>query len=305
MKGWVECVPNFSEGRNSDVLARLRQAIASVQGVVLLDETADADHNRSVFTFVGPPELVGEALLQAAAVAVESIDLRSHQGCHPRIGALDVAPFVPLNESDREAAVALARRMGEELWQRLHVPVYFYGDAAMSQARRLLEDVRRGQFEGLSERLPADVIRRPDIGGDVLHPTAGATAIGVRRFLIAFNVDLETTDIAVARQIARHVRQSSGGLPFVKALGLPLPSRGRTQVSMNLTNFEQTPLPAVFEAVRREAERLGTKVARSEIIGLAPRAALADSDFAAMRIEPSGRTVILEDRLAEMLDRGP
>jgi glutamate formiminotransferase / 5-formyltetrahydrofolate cyclo-ligase len=193
MKGWLECVPNFSEGRNPEVLARLRQAITAVQGTLLLDETADADHNRSVFTFVGPPEPVGESLLRAAAVAVETIDLRSHQGCHPRIGALDVAPFVPLDEGGREAAVTLARRIGEELWQRLQVPVYFYGDAAMSQARRLLEDVRRGQFEGLSERLPADVIRRPDIGGDVLHPTAGATAIGVRRFLIAFNVDLETT----------------------------------------------------------------------------------------------------------------
>jgi glutamate formiminotransferase len=305
MKGWLECVPNFSEGRNPEVLVRLRQAITAVRGTVLLDETADADHNRSVFTFVGPPDPVGESLLRAAAIAVEAIDLRSHQGCHPRIGALDVVPFVPLDESDREAAVALARRIGAELWQRLRVPVYFYGDAAMSAARRLLEDVRRGQFEGLSERLPADVIRRPDIGGDVLHPTAGATAIGVRRFLIAFNIDLETTDVDVARQIARHIRASSGGLPFVKALGLPLPSRGRTQVSMNLTNFEQTPLPAVFEAVRREAERLGTKVACSEIIGLAPRAALANSDFTAMRIEPSARTVILEERLAELLDRGP
>jgi glutamate formiminotransferase / 5-formyltetrahydrofolate cyclo-ligase len=223
MKGWLECVPNFSEGRRPEVLERLRQAITAVQGTLLLDETADADHNRSVFTFVGPPEPVGESLLRAAAVAVETIDLRSHQGCHPRIGALDVAPFVPLDEGDRQAAVALAHRIGEELWRRLQVPVYFYGDAAMSQARRLLEDVRRGQFEGLSERLPADVIRRPDIGGDVLHPTAGATAIGVRRFLVAFNVDLETTDVAVARQIARHVRQSSGGLPFVKALGLSLP----------------------------------------------------------------------------------
>jgi glutamate formiminotransferase len=300
MKGWVECVPNFSEGRDEKVIAQIRLALAASPGIALLDETADADHNRSVFTFAGPGEAVAEALLCAAGIAVAAIDLTKHRGAHPRIGALDVAPFIPLEGASREEVIDLAHRAGQELWSRLSVPVYFYGEAALREDRRRLESVRRGQFEGLQQILPEDANRRPDIGGPTLHPTAGATAVGVRKFLIAFNVDLATADIAVAKEIARRVRESSGGLPCVKALGLALPSRQCAQVSMNLTDFERTSLPEAFEAVRKEAERLGAGVASSEIIGLVPRKALEKTTLAALRIETPKRSFILEDRLAEV-----
>jgi glutamate formiminotransferase len=303
MRGWVEGVPNFSEGRDERVIERIRLALASAPGVALLDDTADADHNRSVFTFAGPGDAAAEALLRAAEVAVDAIDLRAHRGAHPRIGALDVAPFVPLEETSRDEVVDLAHRVGKELWSRLRVPVYFYGEAALREDRRRLENIRRGQFEGLQRMLPADASRLPDVGGPALHPSAGATAVGVRKFLIAFNVDLETTDIAVAKEIARRVRESSGGLPSVKALGLTLPSRHRAQVSMNLTDFEQTSLAEAFEAVRKEAERLGSSVASSEIIGLVPRKALQNTTLEALRIETPKRSFILEDRLEEVSKR--
>ena len=274
MSGWIECVPNFSEGRRPDVLAALGGAISSAQGVYLLDRTADVDHNRSVFTFAGEPGPVGEALLAAARVAVERIDLRDHTGVHPRIGALDVAPFVPLEGTSWAATIGAAQAFGERLWRELEVPAYLYGWAARAPSRARLENVRRGGFEGLSAAVLDEPERRPDIGGPGLHPSAGATAVGARQFLVAFNVNLRTSDVSVARRIAQLVRESSGGYPAVKALGLELEDSGLTQVSMNLTDYEETSPSTVFERIRDEAAQDGVEIAGSELIGLIPEAAL-------------------------------
>ncbi len=293
----VECVPNFSEGRNPETVRAISETIRSVAGVALLDESADPDHHRSVFTFVGEPEAVGEAVLRAAATAVERIDLRRHAGVHPRIGAIDVIPFVPLRETTRQECVSLAERTADRLWNELGLPGYLYGAAARREDRRQLERIRRGGIERLRDALPADVSRRPDIGGPALHPTAGACAVGVRPFLIAYNVELATEDLSIARGVAEHLRESSGGLPAVKALGLALTRRNRTQVSMNLTDFEQTRPHEVFEAIRAEAGGKGVAIAGTELIGLIPRRALegASRDFRAMFRQEQ----ILESRLEE------
>ena len=295
----IECIPNFSEGRDLAVLDRIAEAIASAEGVMLLDRTHDVDHNRSVFTFVGDPGGIEGALTKAAAVAVEAIDLRRHTGVHPRIGAIDVIPFVPLDGSTRQECVALADRVAGVLWQRFAVPSYFYGEAARSDDRRRLENIRRGGFEALIEALPGDAARRPDTGGPRLHPSAGATAIGVRKFLIAFNINLATADVSIAKQIAKTIRESSGGLPAVKALGLALPSRGLAQVSMNLTDFERTSLYEVFGCVKHEAERLGTHVAGSEIIGLVPQRAIEIAAERFLMIENFDPGTVLENRLKQ------
>ena len=295
----IECIPNFSEGRDQGVLDRIAGAIGSTRGVVLLDQTHDADHNRSVFTFVGGPQELEAALVQAAAIAVESIDLRRHSGVHPRIGAIDVIPFVPLEGSSREECVALAHRVARLLWERFEIPSYFYGDAALTENRRKLENIRRGGFEVLGQALPGDVERRPDTGGPALHPSAGATAIGVRKFLIAFNINLASADVSIARQIAKTIRESSGGLPAVKALGLELHSRGLTQVSMNLTDFERTSLYEVYGWVKHEAERLGTHIAGSEIIGLVPRKAIEMAAERFLQIENFDSATVFENRLRE------
>ncbi len=295
----IECIPNFSEGRDRAVLDRIAAAIGSTRGVVLLDRTHDADHNRSVFTFAGAPEGLEAALAQAAAIAVESIDLRKHVGVHPRIGAIDVIPFVPLEGSSTAECVGLARRVARLLWERFEIPSYFYGDAALSDHRRRLENVRRGGFEGLAKLLPGDPVRSPDTGGPGLHPSAGATAIGVRKFLIAFNINLASADVSIARQIARTIRESSGGLPAVKALGLKLRSRGLTQVSMNLTDFERTSLYEVYGWVKHEAERLGTHIAGSELIGLVPRKAIEMAAERFLQIENFDSASVFENRLRE------
>jgi glutamate formiminotransferase len=295
----IECIPNFSEGRDRAVLDRIAGAIDSTRGVILLDRTHDADHNRSVFTFVGGPDELERALAAAAAIAVECVDLRRHSGVHPRIGAIDVIPIVPLEGSSREECVALARRVAQILWERFEIPSYFYGDAALAENRRKLENIRRGGFQGLLKALPGDPERRPDTGGPGLHPTAGATAIGVRKFLIAFNINLATADVSIARQIAKTIRESGGGLPAVKALGLELASRGITQVSMNLTDFERTSLHEVFGWVKHEAERLGTHVAGSEIIGLVPRKAIEMAAERFLQIENFDSGLVFENRLRD------
>jgi glutamate formiminotransferase len=295
----IECIPNFSEGRDQAVLDRIAAAIGSTRGVVLLDRTHDADHNRSVFTFVGGPQELEAALVSAAAVAVECIDLRRHSGVHPRIGAIDVIPFVPLEGSSPEECVALAREVARLLWERFEIPSYFYGEAALTEQRRKLENIRRGGFEALGQALPGDAERRPDTGGPRLHPSAGATAIGVRKFLIAFNINLASADVSVARRIARTIRESSGGLPAVKALGLELRSRGLTQVSMNLTDFERTSLYEVYGWVKHEAERLGTHIAGSEIIGLVPRKAIEMAAERFLQIENFHSATVFENRLHE------
>lgn len=267
----IECVPNFSEGRDERTVGAIEQAIRSVSGVRLLGCEMDADHNRSVITFAGSPDDVQEAALRGIAVAVERIDLRRHEGVHPRIGAADVTPFVPLAGATLEDCARIARRTGEEVWKTLGVPVYFYGAAASSADRVPLENVRRGGFEH-----PA---LTPDLGGPTLHPSAGASAIGARKLLVAFNVNLNTTDLAVAKAIARKIRASSGGLPFVKAMGVALASRNLTQVSMNLTDFEQTPVLPVYQAVREQAAALGVSIAGTQIVGLIPRRAAAGCEF--------------------------
>lgn len=298
----IECVPNFSEGRRVDVIDEIASAIASVPGVALLDRELDADHNRSVFTFAGSPDAVVEAALRGVGVAVKRIDLNNHTGVHPRIGAADVIPFVPIEGMTLAECARLAASTGEEIWKRYELPVYLYEASARRPDRVNLENIRRGQFEGLRQDVVTDPERRPDIGGPGLHLTAGAAVVGARKFLIAYNINLNTPDVAVAKRIARKIRFSSGGMPFVKAMGVPLASRNLAQVSMNLTDFEQTPVHKVFEAVRAEAERDGVEIAGSEIIGLIPRKAVEMTADFYLRFENFRPDAVLENRLASALE---
>jgi glutamate formiminotransferase len=245
-----------------------------VSGAYLLHRTSDADHNRSVITFAGTAGAVVQAAVQAAAMARDLIDLTQHRGVHPRVGALDVLPFVPLENASMQDCVALAHQAGERIWRELGIPVYYYQSAALRPERVRLEDVRRGQFESLRDAALLDESKAPDVGGPTLHPTAGAVIVGARKILIAYNINLHSANLAIAKEIARTVRASSGGLPGVKALGLPLESRRLVQVSMNLTDFEQTPIHVVFDHVRQLAAHHGVEIAESELIGLLPRKAL-------------------------------
>lgn len=298
----VECVPNFSEGRDASRVEEIAAAIASVPGVVLLDREMDADHNRSVLTFAGPPEAVLEAAFRSVERAVALIDLNRHQGVHPRIGAADVVPFVPIEGITMEDCVRLAERLAEAVWQRLGVPVYFYEAAARRPDRVHLENIRRGQFEGLREEVLTNPDRAPDVGEPRLHPTAGAVVIGARKFLVAYNINLGTADVEVAKKIARAIRFSSGGFRYVKAMGVLLPSRNLAQVSMNLTDFEQTPVHRVFEAVRTEAARYGVDIVGSEIVGLIPRRALEMAADFYLRCENFSSDLVLENRLAAAME---
>lgn len=295
----IECVPNFSEGRDNAKVKSIIQAILADAEVYLLDWTMDPDHNRSVVTFVGAPGAVREAALRGIARSAELIDLNHHQGVHPRIGAADVIPFVPVSGCDLEDCVLIARWTAEEVWCRFRIPTYLYGAAARVPERQNLEWIRRGQFEGLRESM--DAARLPDFGEARLHPTAGATAVGARNFLIAYNINLDTGDAGIARKIAQKVRASNGGLPHVKALGLRLETRNLAQVSMNLTDFESTSLPVVFEAVRREAESLGAGIIESEVVGLVPRIALAGVHPESLKLKNFNSDKILENRIARCL----
>jgi glutamate formiminotransferase len=291
----IECVPNFSEGHDAATLHAIEQAIGSVPGVLLLRAEMDADHNRSVITFAGEPHTVAEGALRGIAKAVERIDLRKHQGVHPRIGAADVVPFVPLEGATLADCVEIAHRTGQAVWEQLGVPVYFYEAAAKSPDRAALENCRRGGFE--NPKLT------PDLGGPGLHPAAGACVIGARNLLIAFNINLQTADVGIARAIARKIRASSGGLAFVKAMGVSLASRGLAQVSMNLTNFERTGLDQVYNAVLAEAQNVGVSIAGIEIVGLVPKKAI---EMAAAR-DPWWKSfdpgLILENRIAQARGR--
>jgi glutamate formiminotransferase len=289
-----ECVPNVSEGRRASVIDHCAAAIRTA-GVRLLDVSSDSSHNRSVFTFAGDEVAVEEAVLALFGVALASIDLRVHSGVHPRMGAVDVVPFVPLHGTSLDDCVALAVRVAAEVARRHALPVYLYEAAASSPARRSLENVRRGGFEGLAAKM-AEPDWRPDYGPSEPHPTAGATAIGARNILIAYNIDLATTDIQAARSIAAAIRESSGGLRFVKAMGVDVPHRGRVQVSMNLTNYRVTPLVEVFERVQAEARSLGVAIAGSEIVGLAPAAALPPGTAERIKLQ-NAEEKILEERL--------
>ena len=292
----IEAIPNISEGRRADVLDAAAAAVREVPGVSFLDSSSDPSHNRAVLTMVGEGAVLVRALLALYDVAVESIDLRHHEGEHPRMGAVDVVPFIPLGETSMGDCVSLAMTLGEAVATRYGIPVYLYGEAATQDDRRALEHVRRGQFERLGERmsLPGG---SPDYGPASPHQTAGASAIGARTPLIAFNVNLDTDDLDVARRIARTVRERDGGLPHVKALGIRLEHLGLVQVSMNLTDHTRTPLHRVFARVEREAARNGVAVVESELVGLMPAAALATTATHTLRLKGFTADQVLEMRL--------
>jgi len=297
----VECVPNFSEGRKTETIDALVAAIRSVPGVVLLDRQSDADHNRSVLTFIGPPEAVVEAAFRAAEEALHRIDLTTHRGEHPRVGATDVIPFVPIRGVTMEDCVHLARLVGRRLADELHIPVFLYEHAAKVPFRTRIEDIRRGSLEGLDERMRMNPEWTPDFGDAKLHRTAGATIVGARRILIAYNVNLATIDLDLAKAIALKVRASNGGLPSVKAVGIDLKTRGCVQVSMNLTNYEETPVHAAFEAVKTEAAKRGVAIHSSEVIGLIPEAAVAQVAAHYLMLESFSMSQVLEARMAQAL----
>lgn len=291
----VECVPNFSEGRNGKVIEKIADAFR-VDGVKLLDYSADVDHNRSVFTVAGEPTELAEAVINAVGVAKDNIDLTKQSGEHPRIGAADVVPFVPIKNVSVEETVELSRFVGQQIATRHGVPVYLYEKSATAANRVNLADIRKGQFEGLSEKMKAEDWK-PDFGNPEPHPTAGATVVGCRPFLVAFNVNLDTPDVEIATKIARRVRFINGGLRFVKALGVKLNSRNVAQVTMNLTDYTKTPVYAAFEAVRMEARRYGVNVIGTEIIGLIPQQALLDCVEYYLQIENFSSDKVLENNL--------
>jgi glutamate formiminotransferase len=294
----IESVPNFSEGRDRATVDAIADAMR-LDGVYLLDRHMDADHNRSVITLAGDREALMEAILLGVGKAAELIDLTRHRGVHPRLGATDVVPFVPIEGVTLAECAQMAREVGAQVWQRYRIPVYLYEAAATRPERVRLESIRRGQFEGLRDEIATDPARLPDFGEPRLHPTAGATVIGARKFLVAYNIFLATGEVEIARQIARAVRFSSGGLPCVKAMGVLV--RGLAQVSMNLTDTDQTPITRVFEAVSREAARHGVAVASSEIIGLVPKKALDEAAGASLKIENFSPSMILENRLTAVI----
>ncbi|HVZ60530.1 MAG TPA: glutamate formimidoyltransferase [Terriglobales bacterium] len=298
MPALIECVPNFSEGRDPEIVEAIASAMIG-PGIYVLAHEMDADHNRSVITLAGEREFIGEAVLRGVSRAAELIDLTRHQGEHPRVGATDVVPFIPLKGVSLEECIALARHVGQEIWRRFQIPVYLYEAAAATPERRNLENIRRGQFEGLRQEITDNPARQPDFGDLRLHPTAGATVVGARRFLIAYNIFLDTPDVQIAKQVARAVRFSSGGLPFVKAMGVKV--RGLAQVSMNLTDFEQTSMATAFNRVKSEAFRHGVAVLSSEVIGLIPEKALENTSAGYLQIENFNSSRILENRIAAAL----
>ena len=298
MRTIVECVPNFSEGRDKSKVDAIVEAM-KLDGVYLLDREMDSDHNRSVITIAGEREAVQEAAIRGVGKASELIDLTQHTGAHPRLGAADVVPFIPIEGVTLEDCVAMARHVGEQIWKRYKIPVYLYEAAATSPGRQNLENIRRGQFEGIRAEIATNPAREPDFGEAELHPTAGACVVGARKFLIAYNIYLNTPEVDIAKKIAKAVRFSSGGLRYVKAAGFLV--RGQAQVSMNLTDFEQTPIHRVFEAVRAEAVRHGVAPQSSEIVGLIPKKALEQAAEWFLQIENFDSSLILETRLAGVM----
>jgi glutamate formiminotransferase/formiminotetrahydrofolate cyclodeaminase len=305
MKRLIECVPNFSEGRDPAKVDAIIQAMSSVPGVYVLDREMDADHNRSVITLAGEPEAVGEAAIAGAGKALELIDMTMHTGAHPRVGATDVVPFIPIEGMTLEDCVALARRVGNEIWKRHRIPIFFYEAAATRPDRVNLENVRRGQFEGLRDELKKNHDRQPDVGEPKLHPTAGVTVVGARKFLIAYNVNLNTSDVSVANKIAKAIRFSSGGFRYVKSMGVELKARNLAQVSINLTDFEQTPMHRVYEAVKREAARYGVMPVGSEIVGLVPKKAIEMAAEYFLQLENFSPSQVFENKLDAVLTGAP
>jgi len=298
MSTLIECVPNFSEGRDRAKVEAICDAMKT-PGVYLLDREMDSDHNRSVITLVGERDAIGEAVLRGVGKAAELIDLTQHQGAHPRMGAADVVPFIPIDGVTIEDCVALSRHVAEQIWKRFAIPTYLYESSAQRPERQNLENIRRGQFEGIRESIASDPARLPDFGEPSVHPTAGCTAVGARKFLVAYNVFLNTPDVEVAKKIAKAVRFSTGGLRYVKAAGFSV--RGMVQVSMNLTDFEQTPIARVFEFVKREAARHGAVPVSSEIVGLVPKKALEQAAEWFLQVENFDSSLVLENRLAAVM----
>jgi glutamate formiminotransferase len=300
MQTIIECVPNFSEGRDLQRVEAIIRALLAGPDVFLLDKEMDADHNRCVITLVGTRESIGEAALRGIGKAAELIDLNQQQGAHPRLGATDVVPFIPISGATLEDCVRIAEWVAEQAWCRFKIPTYLYEAAARRPERRNLENIRRGQFEGLREEVRTNPARHPDFGEVALHPTAGATVVGARRFLIAYNINLNTPEVSLAKAIAKKIRASSGGLPCVKAMGVKLKTRNLAQVSMNLTDFETTSIATVFDAVTREAAAQGVEVLASEIVGLVPRQALEGSAVQYLKVENYHPQLVFENRLDQI-----
>ena len=305
MKRLIECVPNFSEGRDPAKVDAIVNVMGSVAGVYVLDREMDADHNRCVITLAGDPDAVAEAAILGTGKAMELIDMNEHKGAHPRVGATDVVPFIPIEGVTIEDCVALARRVGNEIWKRYRIPIFFYEAAATRPDRVNLENVRKGQFEGLREELKKNHDRQPDIGEPKLHPTAGVTVVGARKFLIAYNVNLNTPDVGIANKIAKAIRFSSGGLRYVKSMGVELKARNLAQVSINLTDFEQTPMHRVYEMVKREAQRYGAMPVGSEIVGLIPKKAIELSVDYFLQLESFSPAQVFENKLESVLAGAP
>lgn len=299
----IECVPNFSEGRRQDVIDEIVNCFKGRRGVYLLDHRADEDHNRLVISLVGAPAPIQEALLEAAKVALKHIDMNAHQGGHPRIGAVDVVPFTPIKGITMEECIELAHSFGERYYKETGIPVYFYEDAALRPERKRLEVIRKGQYEVLKDEAKTNPDRRPDIGEACLHPTAGATVIGARKFLVAFNVNLDTPDVNIAKKIAAAVRASSGGFCHVKGIGLALEERGITQVSMNLVDYEKNSLYRVLETIRMEAKRWGVGVVETEVYGMIPVNAILESTAYYLQIAGFDPEQVLELRLLELMGK--
>ncbi len=300
MKKIVECVPNFSEGRRKEIIEEIIDQVRKRKDVKLLDYSSDPDHNRTDVTFIGEPQSVKEAALDLAIKCVELIDMNKHKGEHPRMGAIDVVPFIPVYNVTMEECVKLAHEFAKEFSEKTGVPCFMYEEAATRPDRKNLADVRRGEFEGLKEAIGKDPDKVPDYGPNKIHPTAGATAVGARFFLVAFNVNLGTSDIEIAKKIAKAVRHSSGGYRYVKAMGFEIKERGIVQVSMNLTNYQKTPIFRVFETIKNEAERYGVPVIGSEIVGLVPLEALIMVADHYLRLENFSIDQVLEKRLLEV-----
>ncbi len=299
----IECVPNFSEGRRQDVIDEIVNCFKGKRGVYLLDHRADEDHNRLVISLVGAPAPIQEALLEAAKVALKHIDMNAHQGGHPRIGAVDVVPFTPIKGITMEECIELAHSFGERYYKETGIPVYFYEDAALRPERKRLEVIRKGQYEVLKDEAKTNPDRRPDIGEACLPPTAGATVIGARKFLVAFNVNLDTPDVNIAKKIAAAVRASSGGFCHVKGIGLALEERGITQVSMNLVDYEKNSLYRVLETIRMEAKRWGVGVVETEVYGMIPVNAILESAAYYLQIAGFDPEQVLELRLLELMGK--
>lgn len=280
----IECVPNISEGRNTEVIEKVVDTVRQTPGVTLLDYSSDADHNRTVITFIGSPEGVEDAAVKLAQKAVELIDLTKHTGEHPRMGAVDVIPFIPIKDATKEECIEISKRTAQRIWETAKLPVFLYEESATSSLRQNLATIRKGQFEGMQEKMQKEKWA-PDFGERAIHPTGGVVAVGARMFLVAFNINLSTGDVEIADKIAKIIRHSSGGLACVKGMGVLLEDRNVAQVSMNMTDFTKTPLYRVVELVRAEAARWGVHIIGTELVGLSPMKALIDSAEYYLQIE--------------------